>query len=232
MKGTLGISAAMALFLGSPLADAATPRVGPASPFGEATVHFEQNATDGDVEVVFEVTGGADGLAWLTITGPDGRTMANFEAPDPSTVGVRQLRLESPEPPDPTVIKAAYPEGVYTFAGRTAAGDSLWSQATLSHRLPPPVTGLTPEDDAEDVPSTGLRVTWTPVVQAVGYTVIIEDEESGQAFTVTLEGGARGLTVPDGFLKAGTEYQLAIGTVAENGNASFVEQGFTTAAGN
>ncbi len=51
-------------------------------PFETATVRFEQNATDGDVEVVFEAKGGDQGLAKLTVVAPDGRTVVDFTAPD------------------------------------------------------------------------------------------------------------------------------------------------------
>jgi hypothetical protein len=72
----------------------------PSDLFAVATVHLEPNATDGDFEVVFEVKGGADGLTKLTVVSPDGRTIVDIAAPDTSTLGVRQLRFESPEPRD------------------------------------------------------------------------------------------------------------------------------------
>lgn len=231
MKTLLTVLTGATLALGVQRDDPSTAPAVRARPFALATLRFEGNATDGDVEVVFEVMGGADGLAWLTVTGPDGRTVVDFKAPDPSTLGVRQFELESPEPPDPNVVMAAYPEGVYTFVGGTARGDTLRSQATLSHRLPPPVTRIDPEDDAEDVPTKGVHVTWGAVQGVVAYKVVVEDEETGQALTLTLDGGARGLSVPDEFLKPGTSYQLAIGTVGANGNVSFIENGFTTAEG-
>ena len=124
---------------------------------------------------------------------------------------------------------AAYPEGVYTFAGATAAGDSLWSQATLSHRLPSPVVVLEPADGAENVLPTGLRVVWTPVEEAAAYLLVIEQEEAELSLTARLEGDSRGFTVPDGFLQPGMDYQLAIGTVGRDGNTTFVERTFTTA---
>ena len=83
--------------------------------FAFAKVHFEQNATDGDVEVVFEIKGGDEGLANLRVVSPDGRIVIDFTAPDASTLGIRQFRFESPEPKDIEGLKTAYPEGVYTF---------------------------------------------------------------------------------------------------------------------
>src|SRR3954454_24865238 len=66
--------------------------------FDSASARFEQNATDGDVEAVFEAIAGDDGLTKLTITSPDGRAIVDFSAPGRSATGMRQFRFESPEP--------------------------------------------------------------------------------------------------------------------------------------
>src|SRR5919109_4924930 len=111
-----------------------------AVPFPVASVYMEQNATDGDMEVVFEVKGGQDGLAELSVVSPDGRPVVAFRAPDASTLGIREFRFESPEPRDMKSLKAAYPEGVYAFSGKMASGAKLVGTATLSHRLPATTT--------------------------------------------------------------------------------------------
>src|SRR5690242_14538503 len=67
-----------------------------AIPFSVASVHLEQNTTDEDMEVVFEVKGGQDGLAELSVVSPDGRPVVAFRAADESTLGIRQFRFESP----------------------------------------------------------------------------------------------------------------------------------------
>jgi hypothetical protein len=202
---------------------------GPAAPFAVASIHFEQNATDGDVEVVFEVKGGDDGLTSLTVTAPDGRTVLSARSPDSSTMGVRQYRFESPEPTDTARLQAAYPEGAYTFAGATAAGARYAGEATLSHRLPAAPAVLTPADEAEGVPVRGLRVTWTPAPDVAAHVVTIEQPDLGFELTVTLPGSATSFAVPDGVLQPGNGYTLAIGTVQADGNASFVETSFATA---
>ncbi len=99
--------------------------VGAAQPksFDEAEVRFEQNVTDGDVEVVFEITSDDEGLARLTVVSPDGRTVVDFMAPDSSTLGIRSFKFESPEPKDAEGLKMAYPEGTYTFSGSTVSGN-------------------------------------------------------------------------------------------------------------
>ena len=82
-----------------------------AASFQVASVHFEQNATDGDVEVVFEVKGGEEGLTELIVVSPDGRRVVDFKAPDSSTLGIRQFRFESPEPSRCQVTKGRLSRG-------------------------------------------------------------------------------------------------------------------------
>jgi len=203
-----------------------------ATRFAIATVHFEQNATDGDVEVVFEVKGGNDGLTSLTVTAPDGRTVMSATSADTSTMGLRQYRFESPEPTDVPRLQKAYPEGVYRFVGTTARGVRYNSEATLSHRVPAGVTGITPADEAANVPVRGLRINWTAVPDVASYVLIIEQPTLGFELSITLPRSATSFAVPDGVLRAGQSYTLAIGAVARGGNASYVETSFATAAGN
>ncbi|HSD31931.1 MAG TPA: hypothetical protein VLB49_08485 [Gemmatimonadales bacterium] len=200
-----------------------------APPFAVASVFFEQNATDRDVEVVFDVKGGDDGLVQLTVVAPDGRTVVDIKSPDASTLGLRQFRFESPERGNVGSIKAAYPEGVYTFDAVTAAGAKFHGTSRLSHTLPAPATGVRPAADATGVPVNGLTVTWSPVRNLAGYVIGIEQEDLGVSVTAKLPGSATSFAVPDGFLVPGREYVLSIGTMTGEGNASYVESTFTTA---
>jgi hypothetical protein len=197
-------------------------------PFGVARVHFEQNATDGDMEVIFEAMGGHEGLAKLTVVSPDGRTVIDFSAPESSTLGIRQFHFESPEPGDVQSLKSAYPEGAYTFAGATSGGYKLQGKSTLTHNLPATTNFVTPKEDAEDMDVHNLEITWAPIDNLAAYILYIELDEPDLSLTVRLPGSASKFTVPDGFLLPGKEYQLGIGTVAEEGNISFVETSFTT----
>ena len=203
---------------------------GPSTPFGEASVHFEQNATDGDIEVVFEVDGGDEGLAKLTVVSPDGHTVVNFTAPDASTLGIRQFHFESPEPADVASLKSAYPQGVYTFAGETVGGDKLHGESKLNHKLPATTEFVQPAADALGVGVEDLEITWTYVKDLAAYVIEIEQDELHISLTAKLPGSEARFSMPDGFLLPGTEYNLNIGTVNEDGNISFVETTFTTAA--
>lgn len=202
-------------------------------PFTRADVHFEQNATDGDVEVVFAVKGGDDGLAKLTILSPDGRTVFDFTAPDISTLGIRQFSLESPEPKNVNSLKSAYPEGVYTFSGVFAgpgtAGVKLHGESTLNHELPATASFVRPEAEAKGVRSDGLEIAWRPVSNVAAYIIEIEQDDLGVGLEVRLPASATTFAVSDGFLLPNTEYELAIGTLSTEGNISIVETTFTTA---
>lgn len=181
------------------------------------------------MEVVFQVKGAKDGLAELNVVSPAGRTIVTFKAPDISTLGIRQFRFESPEPTDIKLLKAAYPEGVYQFSGKTVSGATLSGESALSHRLPTPARVLMPAPKAVDVPARkSLRVAWGAVAGVVTYLVGIEQSDSDANFTATIPAPATSLVVPNGFLSHGKEYTLSIGTVGRDGNISFVETSFST----
>ncbi len=228
MRKSQRISVAVALLIGSsvvvPNAESDT-----ANPFPVASVHFETNATDGDVEVVFEAKAEDEGLATLTVVSPNGRTVIDFSALDPATLGIRQFLFESPEPADVASLKSAYPEGVYTFTGATVSGAKFHGESTLNHALPAPVSFVLPGPDAEGVGVQDLRITWTQVEDAAAYIIEIEQDELNVNVTARVTADTGSFAVPDGFLRPGTEYELAIGTVSAEGNISFVETGFTTA---
>lgn len=198
------------------------------APFAVANVHFERNATDGDFEVVFEVKGGDEGLAKLAVVSPDGRTVVDFTAPDASTLGIRQFRFESPEPADLASLRSAYPEGLYTFIGTSAAGNRLRSEATLNHKLPAPVSVLRPRIGAQNVGVKNLEISWTPVKGLAAYIIKIEQDELGVNIEARIPASVAKFNVPEGLLFPGKKYTLGIGTVTNEGNTSFIETSFTT----
>ena len=218
------------LLCASGLALGTAKETGPAGPFAVALVHFEQNATDGDSEVVLEVKAGKEGLTRLVVTAPDGRTVVDFTAPDASTLGIRQFRFETPEPRDLKALRSAYPEGVYTFAGVSTGGRKLRGEATLHHALPSTTSFVSPKAAAGGVATKNLKIAWSPVKDLAAYTVKLEQRETNASLTANVPGSVSTFAVPDGLLLPGTEYQLALGTVSKTGNISFVETTFRTAA--
>jgi hypothetical protein len=232
MTSRVHISAACALLLGAAYMAPAwgdDPPTAP-QPIEEASVRFEQNATDGDVEVVFEITGPDEGLAQLSIVAPDGRMVVDFTAPDADKFGIREFVFESPEPTDVESLKAAYPAGKYAYAGATAAGVKFHGSSTLSHELSPTTSFRHPTERATDVEIKNLAIRWKPVENLSGYVVELEQAKLDMKLIVTLPASAASFTVPAGLLVPGMKYQLGIGTVSADGNISFVETSFTTAA--
>ncbi|HSF19305.1 MAG TPA: hypothetical protein VLK65_27515 [Vicinamibacteria bacterium] len=193
-----------------------------------ASVHFEQNATDEDVEVVFEARGGSDGLAELTVVSPDGRTVIDFKAPDSSTMGIRSFRFESPEPSDVDQLKKAYPEGDYVFSAKTFSGEKLAGTSTLGHGLPGAATFRMPSENAEGITTKGLEITWGGVSGSASYHLELVQQGADATIAATLPGSTTSFRVPEGFLAADTRYQLSIGAENLEGNISFVETFFKT----
>lgn len=213
-----------------PSSQEAEPEPESYEPFEHATIRFEQNATDGDVEVVVEVTGGDEGLTHLKVVSPAGDMLIDFTSHGDESMGIRKFVMESPEPGDEESLKKGFPEGAYQFTGIDTEENGFKSEATLSHQLPGTATIMNPEPESEDVPVTSMVLKWGPVEGAVAYMIEVEAEEgSSDKITATLPGSAVSFAVPDGFLMPGAEYKVAVGTVAEGGNRSFVEATFTTA---
>jgi hypothetical protein len=197
--------------------------------FDTAEIHVEQNATDGDTEIVMVAVGGDEGLRLLRVSAPDGRVVLNTGSRDPSVLGLREFVFESPEPPGDDILDA-YPEGLYVFHGSTHASDRLRARAWLSHDLPAP-TFITNPPDGAVVPPADLIVEWTPVAGAREYLLELENEsvDPERALTLNLPAGVTRFAVPAAFLIPASDYQVGIGTVADNGNVVFVENVFTTA---
>jgi hypothetical protein len=200
------------------------------SEFAQARSYLEQNVSDGDAEVVIETGTHDGGLAALTIVAPDGRTLVEFKSPE-GRLGIRSVRLESPEPENDGRVQADFPPGEYSFAGITVHGHRLTSRAALSHVPPPPVSFVHPKDAQGEVASIGLRAQWTPVAGIRKYVLILEDEAADLELKVELPVGTSSFGIPDGFMHPNTDYKLGVGTVAPDGNRSFAEIVFKTGEG-
>lgn len=228
MNTTIRMFTAATFLLGC-IGPASAQSNGETSSFSIAKIHLEQNATDGDFEVVLEVNSGGEGLEKLTVVSPDGRKVVDYAATGKPTLGMRHFHLETPEPNDIKVMRSGYPEGVYTLAGATPSGLKLTGKVTLSHKLPPAVTLLTPKPDAENVAVKNLRISWAPVKNVAAYLLYIEQPDVNFEITARLPGSSTSFAVPDGLLSPGTAYSLGIGTVSNEGNTSFIETTFATA---
>src|SRR4029078_10846245 len=86
---------------------------------------------------------------------------------------------EAPDATDVPEVKKAFPEGDYTFSGSTTSGAQFKDKATLSHKLPPTTSFVSPKADAHNVSAKNLRISWAPVKGVSGYTVELDPSKSG-----------------------------------------------------
>jgi hypothetical protein len=195
--------------------------------FKKLSVYLERNIQDNDAEVRFEVTGAEDGLSALKVTAPDGRAVIDVTTPG-SKLGVRGLTIESPEPTGDGIVQADFPAGAYRFEGTTTKGVSLRGDATLSHVFPKAAELKYPKPGQKDLRAAALTLRWSAPEGIESCAVVIEQTGSPYEIRVLLPGSARDYTIPQGFLRAGQGYKVAIGTVAKGGNRTFIEAEFTT----
>jgi hypothetical protein len=203
-------------------------------PFADARLKIELNATDGDAGLqVF-----LDGEAWRTVSlyNPAGRKLVEITAKGPlKNYGLTELFSESSEPSFDVFpfkeFKKLFPEGVYTFRGKTIDGKNLLSTARLTHNVPDGPRIVRPRDDAQ-VSRDHVVVAWKavrtpPGIDIVGYQVVVTREEPLRVFSVDLPASARRLPVPAEFLQRGTEYKAEVLAIETSGNQTLTEVAFT-----
>jgi hypothetical protein len=211
----------------------------PAStPFPDARLKIEYNATDGDAGLQVFV----DAPAWreVSITNPSGRNVMNVEAERViRDFGLTELFAESSEPPFDEFpfaeFKQLFPEGTYTFSGRTIEGERLKSTFELTHDVPDGPAIVSPADEATLGPDD-LVVQWQPVttpagVEVVAYQVLVVSDAPSvgnptRVFDVMLPGTATQLPVPSEFLVPGT-YKTEVLAIEKSGNQTLTEVAFT-----
>lgn len=218
------LAAGTALLFG--LAHAAPPP----SEFEEVEMHVEQNATDGDTEVVITGVASDEGLKRLRVRSPTGRQLVLMQN-SKRMQGLREFAFESPEPEGATILDV-YPEGTYVFTGASVGGERFRSEVEFEHALPGATTITNPAADAVLDAGDPLTITWTAVPDVAGYLLEFENEsvDPEQSLQLNLGAGATSFAVPAALLVPEGEYQVGVATIGDNGNVVFVELNFTTAA--
>lgn len=195
--------------------------------FTDISIILEQNATDGDSEVVAFAKGQDIGLDKFSVRAPDGRKIAKFNG-DKRGIGMREFLLESAEPPELDKVLASFPEGEYTFKGRTVEGGCLSGTAYLSHILAPETIILSPAAE-EVINRNSVSVSWMPIGNATAYVVELKNEETEDALVVNVPATVTTFDAPASWLVADTEYQVAVTAITATGNRTSVENTFFTA---
>jgi hypothetical protein len=125
-------------------------------------------------------------------------------------------------------VLGSFPEGEYSFTGKTVTGDCLKGTASLSHEIAPPTELVTPEEE-EVVQINQLVLSWKAVEDAERYVVELNNENTGSEMTFEVFPSTTSVAIPAHFVQPGSEYQFAVGTKTANGNVTFVELTFFTA---
>ena len=205
-----------------------------ADSFSIARIYIEYNESANDLG--FHVT--LDGEDWtrLQIYDPNGTKIADLTAKGGyKNLGLTELFFEGAEPnldefPLEELL-ALFPEGEYTFIGKTADGGQLVSTATLSHDVPagPSISTATAPACNGDT----IAVSWAPVtgpaailpdgdIQIVEYQVIVEK------FEITVPASITSVTVPAEFyqsLSSGTHLYEVL-AIDASGNQTITEGSF------
>lgn len=203
---------------------------GRAAEFSIARIFIEYNSTPNDLG--FHVS--LDGEDWntLKIVNPRGDTIFEVEGRAAfRDLGMTELFFEGAEPALADFplddLLALFPEGPYTFIGKTVDGVELRSTATLSHAVPagPPVSARVDDDN---VTIRWRRVTGPPEgfpnrpIQIVGYQVLVG------TFQVTLPASSTRVTLPREFVRSleRGEHVFEVLAIDASGNQTITEGSF------
>ena len=195
----------------------------------DATTIIEVNATDGDAGMQFF----ADGEPWksMQVARPGGRRILNVNTKGRlKRLGLTELFSESNEPEFKELplneFKQLFPEGTYTYTGRTVEGDKLVGKARLSHDTPDGPEILSPTQGAT-VSRDNVVARWAPATQPgieiEGYRAIVEREDPLRVFNADLPASVNSVTIPSEFLEPGTEFKLEVQAIEKSGNQTISE---------
>lgn len=231
MKRTVPLVLAAAI--ASVSADAGPGRAAPLTvPYKEARIYIEFNQTANDLG--YHVSLDAEDWKTLAIVNPNKRVIFEVEGRGPyRQLGMTELFFEGAEPnldefPLDDLL-ALFPEGLYTFLGRTVDKKTLVSTSSLSHAVPNGPGNVT----SVVGPNDSLVISWDAVttvppgfpdrpISIVGYQLIVKP------FQVTVPASVTSVTVPPEFVSG-----LPVGlnlfevlAIDASGNQSITESSF------
>jgi hypothetical protein len=184
---------------------------------------IETNATDGDAGLQQEL----DGEDWRSTKLRDkkGRALVDVRARGKRrSFGLTELFFEAAEPSFDEFpfrkFKERFPEGKYTWQGKTVEGRRLIGSDRLSHLVPDGPVITFPTEGAQVDPD-GFTITWEPVttpagVEIVRYIVIVDQET--RSVELELDGSATSADIPGQVLESGTELGGEVLAKDRNGN--------------
>src|SRR5262245_62619063 len=200
------------------------------TPFDDARLEIEFNATDGDAG--FQIFADAEEWKRFEIFRPDGGRIVNFQTDgNLDDFGLSELFSESSEPPFTELpfaeFKKLFPAGNYRFEGETTDGHELASTVRFSHRILTAPVFVQPTDGGT-LPVDDAVIRWQPVSGAVDYEVIVtQDSDESRVMDPTMSPQQTSITVPAEFLERGAAYKIEVHASHSSGNRIFTEIGFT-----
>jgi len=229
-----GAVTAIGLTIGLTSAAPSGPKSKPADvPLEIATIHWEYNATAQDLGVhVF-----LDGEDWkkLKITNPNGKVIFAVKGLGPyKQLGLTELFFEGAEPDLADFpledLLALFPEGTYTFSGKTVDGESIGGTSEFTHAIPdgPHATAT--------VTGNSVRISWTPVsapppgfpdetIDVVSYQVLVPE-----TLDVIVPASVLSLSLPSEYVAAlpAGEHPFEVLAIDRSGNQTTSEGSFVT----
>lgn len=165
-------------------------------------------------------------LAEVELRGPGGLAVLKLRSASGPGLALSGFVIESRES-DTHSLFDTYPEGMYSFRGRTVQGQPIEGRARLKHSLPRAPFIQYPSEGELEVPHQGLTLSWLADPEAVAYRVVLEQNEN-DGLTVDLHAGVQSLLVPDGVLQANTDTLMEVAAIGRNGNRTVTEIQFRT----
>lgn len=234
MTGKSSIPILLAAAIAVPYAAAASPASAARAriPFKEARIYIEFNQTANDLG--YHVSLDAEDWQRLTIVDPRRRIVFGVEGFSAyQRLGLTELFFEGAEPSldefPLAELLGLFPEGNYTFVGRTVDDEELVSTSTLSHAVPNGPANVA----AAFGPTGSLVISWSPVTSVppgfparplsiVGYQLIVKP------FQVTVPGTVTSVTVPPEFVRSlpAGEVLFEVLAIDVSGNQSITESSF------
>lgn len=211
----------------------------------DTAVFIEWNSTDTDFGIQFFWDG--DGWTKMKVRNERGKPVLNVKtSKNVKAQSLTEAMFESREPPASELTMEQFfdrfPEGEYSFAGKSFEGDKLVGDAEFSHTLPEPTTITAPLGGTTQS-ADGFTISFTEVTQDIdgesievgSYTVVLETtgEDPAVELEIVLPAGTTSVDVPAEFVTPDTTYKVEIIVEdEESGNRTITETGeFTTDSG-
>jgi hypothetical protein len=201
--------------------------------YAESDIYIETNATDGDAGMQLRLD--AEDWRWFKLRDPRGRLLIDVEARGRlRSYGLTELFFEAAEPSFEEspfrVFRQRFPEGRYSFRGRTVEGRGLASSNRFTHTVPAGPRITAPADGAR-VDANGFIATWEPVtrprgVDIVRYIVVVT--QGNRDVSMDLPGSATSASIPGEFLTPGTVTELEVLARERSGNQTITAVEFRT----